>query len=181
MQRQLFDKDGAESGGAGTRSVADALFLVEHDAVYTLGRRSTLDNLRFDPEAGAHDIVRVERGGEVTWHGPGQIVGYPIFALADRKKDLHWFLRQIEEVVIRVLRAYDLEGVRSEAGTGVWVGDNKIAAIGLSASKWVSMHGFSINVDPDLGAFEHIVPCGIEEKGVTSLSMEMRKRGQGPS
>ena len=76
-----------------------------------------------------------------------------------------------------MLRAYDLEGVRSEAGTGVWVGDNKIAAIGLSASKWVSMHGFSINVDPDLGAFEHIVPCGIEEKGVTSLSMEMRKRG----
>ena len=133
------------------------------------------------PDVRARDrpghLVRVERGGEVTWHGPGQLVGYPIFALADRKKDLHWFLRQIEEVVIRVLAAYDLEGVRSKAGTGVWVGDNKIAAIGLSASKWVSMHGFSINVDPDLDAFGRIVPCGIEDRGVTSLALEMQKRG----
>ena len=185
VQRRLFERNTRMRGSEGVENledkhvvVSDALFLVEHDPVYTLGRRSTLDNLLFDPDSGEHDIVRVERGGEVTWHGPGQLVGYPIFALADRKKDLHWFLRQIEEVVIRVLASYDLEGVRSDAGTGVWVGDNKIAAIGLSASKWVSMHGFSINVDPDLGAFRQIVPCGIEGRGVTSLALEMQKRGR---
>ena len=156
--------------------IGDTLLLVEHEPVYTLGRRrEAVQNVL---QAGEVPVIEVERGGDVTFHGPGQLVGYPIFALADRKKDLHWFLRQIEEVVIRVLASYDLEGVRSDAGTGVWVGDNKIAAIGLSASKWVSMHGFSINVDPDLGAFRQIVPCGIEGRGVTSLALEMQKRGR---
>jgi lipoyl(octanoyl) transferase len=158
-------------------NVHDGLLLLEHPSVYTLGRRSTLDNLRFDheDEQCPYDLVRVERGGEVTWHGPGQLVGYPIMSLArgNRKKDLHWFLRQIEQVIINVLEEFDLEGVRDEAGTGVWVGDNKVAAIGLSASKWVTMHGFSLNVAPDFACFEGIVPCGIEGRGVTSLQQQL--------
>ncbi len=176
-QRQLYNiadanVDATASADDAAPRPADALFLVEHDPVFTLGRRSTLDNRRFDPDRSPHDLVRVERGGEVTWHGPGQLVGYPIVALGGRKKDLHWFLRQIEQVVIDVLATFGLEGRRDDAGTGVWVGDNKIAAIGLSASKWVSMHGFSINVDPDLDDFRRIVPCGIEGRGVTSLVAE---------
>ena len=168
-------------------AIHDGLLLLEHPSVYTLGRRSTLDNLRFDPNPSssasvppAHqphqppqppDLVRVERGGEVTWHGPGQLVGYPIMNLArgNRKKDLHWFLRQIEQVIINVLADFQIVAERDAAGTGVWVGDEKIAAIGLSASKWITMHGFSINVHPDMECFQEIVPCGIEGRGVTSL------------
>ena len=154
-------------------NIHDGLILLEHPSVYTLGRRSTLDNLNFDYKDihCQHELVRVERGGEVTWHGPGQLVGYPIMNLSrgNRKKDLHWFLRQIEQVIINVLNEFDIVGTRDEAGTGVWVGNNKVAAIGLSASKWVTMHGFSLNVSPDLKCFQGITPCGIEGRGVTSL------------
>jgi len=159
---------------AAPAAAGDRLLLLEHSPTYTLGRRSTLENLRFPTGAppGGSELVRVERGGEVTYHGPAQLVGYPIFDLtaAPHRKDLHWFLRTLEGALIDALGAYGLEGARDEAGTGVWVGDAKIAAVGLSASSWVTMHGFALNVAPDLAAFDAIVPCGIEGRGVTSLA-----------
>ena len=126
-------------------------------------------------------IYRVERGGEVTYHGPGQIVGYPLLDLREfpYKQDLHWFLRMVEEVVIQTLKAYDIEGCRDEENTGVWVGDDKVAAVGVSSSRWITTHGFAINVCPDLKYFDTsiIIPCGIEGKGVTSISQILQERG----
>lgn len=126
-------------------------------------------------------IYRVERGGEVTYHGPGQIVGYPLLDLRQPpyKQDLHWYLRMVEEVVIETLKAYDIEGCRDEDNTGVWVGDNKVAAVGVSSSRWITTHGFAINVIPDLSYFDTsvIIPCGIEGKGVTSISRILQERG----
>ena len=157
----------------------DTLFLLQHPSIYTLGRRSTLDNLKFNhldarkDQEDKIDIIRVERGGEVTWHGPGQLVGYPIFDLTKHKKDLHWFLRNIEQCIINTLSNFDLTCTRDDAGTGVWVNNSKIAAIGLSASKWVTMHGFSMNINPNLNYFDNIIPCGIENKTVTSLNKLM--------
>eukprot|EP00752_Nemacystus_decipiens_P006499 g5852.t1 len=151
----------------------DVLLLLEHPSVYTLGRGSSLDHLRFDPtnpsSSGGREVRRTERGGEVTWHGPGQIVGYPVLDLNYYKKDLHWYLRQLEAVVIQVLEAYGLEGERETEHTGVWVDGAKVAAIGLNASRWITSHGFAINVNPDLRAFEAIVPCGIQGRPVTRL------------
>eukprot|EP00511_Aplanochytrium_stocchinoi_P012959 CAMPEP_0204894346 /NCGR_PEP_ID=MMETSP1349-20130617/33371_1 /ASSEMBLY_ACC=CAM_ASM_000710 /TAXON_ID=215587 /ORGANISM="Aplanochytrium stocchinoi, Strain GSBS06" /LENGTH=223 /DNA_ID=CAMNT_0052061507 /DNA_START=45 /DNA_END=713 /DNA_ORIENTATION=+ len=116
----------------------DTLILLEHNPVYTLGKNSDVENCRFDINSHSEDyeVHIVERGGEVTYHGPGQIVGYTILDLDNHKKDLHWFLREVEEVIIRVLDTYGIIGSRHEAYTGVWVGDEKIAAIGLSASRW---------------------------------------------
>ncbi|CAN0073908.1 unnamed protein product [Discosporangium mesarthrocarpum] len=149
----------------------DVLLVLEHPSVYTLGRGSTLANLLFDPDDRGceHEVRRTERGGEVTWHGPGQLVGYPVLDLNYHRKDLHWYLRQLEEVIIRVLSMYSLEGERDQANTGVWVGGDKVAAIGLNASRWVTSHGFSLNVAPDMEAFERIIPCGIEKRGVACL------------
>ena len=128
-------------------------------------------------------IYRVERGGEVTYHGPGQIVGYPLLDLREEpyKQDLHWYLRMVEEVVIETLKAYDIEGCRDEENTGVWVGDDKVAAVGVSSSRWITTHGFAINVCPDLNYFDTsvIIPCGIEGKGVTSISQILQERGIG--
>jgi len=151
-------------------SLPDAFILLQHKPVYTLGRGSTLANLKFDPENTSHELYRTERGGEVTYHGPGQVVGYPILNLRHHKKDLHWYLRMVEEVVIKVLRHYGLQGYRVDKMTGVWVEGKKIAAIGMSVSKWVTMHGFSINVNPDLKAFDEIIACGLIGKDVCSLS-----------
>jgi len=126
-------------------------------------------------------IYRVERGGEVTYHGPGQIVGYPLLDLRQLpyKQDLHWYLRMVEEVVIETLKAYDIEGCRDDDNTGVWVGDDKVAAVGVSSSRWITTHGFAINVSPDLSYFDTsvIIPCGIEGKGVTSISRILQERG----
>lgn len=126
-------------------------------------------------------IYRVERGGEVTFHGPSQLVVYPLLDLQrpPLKKDLHWYLRKIEEVVIQTLKCYDIEGIRDEDNTGVWVGDDKVAAVGISSSRWITTHGFAINVDPDLDYFDTsvILPCGIEGKGVTSMAKVLRSRG----
>lgn len=146
----------------------DTLLVVEHPPVYTLGRGSTLDNIG-DPGGVPADVVRVERGGEVTYHGPGQVVVYPILDLTHHRKDLHWYLRQMEGAVIDALACYGVRAHRDDAGTGVWVGEGKIAAVGLSASRWVTMHGLALNVDVDLRAFEHIVPCGIRGRHVASL------------
>ncbi|MBW4442272.1 MAG: lipoyl(octanoyl) transferase LipB [Plectolyngbya sp. WJT66-NPBG17] len=147
----------------------DVLILLEHFPVYTLGQGSDLGFLRFDPNQSNYELHRIERGGEVTYHCPGQIIGYPILNLNHYQKDLHWYLRQLEEVIIRVLAVYGLVGTRIPGLTGVWVNDRKFAAIGIKVSRWITMHGFALNVCPDLSGFDHIVPCGIADKAVGSL------------
>jgi lipoyl(octanoyl) transferase len=147
----------------------DVLILLEHPPVYTLGQGSSLSFLKFDPAQTSHHLVRIERGGEVTYHCPGQLVGYPILNLKHHQPDLHWYLRQLEEVVIRVLALYGLKGERIAGLTGVWVAERKVAAIGIKVSRWITMHGFALNVCPDLSGFSQIVPCGIADKPVGSL------------
>lgn len=155
----------------------DALILLEHEAVYTLGTRSELSHVLFDATpaaASAHGatLVRTERGGEVTYHAPGQLVAYPVMNLsrAPLKRDLHWYLRTLEGVVIALCARYGIDAQRRPGRAGVWVGHNKIAAIGLKVSKWITMHGIALNVDLDLAPFSKIVPCGLSDAGVTSLT-----------
>jgi len=148
----------------------DVLLLLEHPPVYTLGQGSSLQHLKFDLGASPHPIHRIERGGEVTFHCPGQLVGYPILNLRYYRQDLHWYLRQLEEVLIQVLADYGLPGKRIPGLTGVWVEGCKVAAIGIKVSRWITMHGFALNVCPDLAGFQQIVPCGIADKPVGSLA-----------
>jgi lipoyl(octanoyl) transferase len=142
------------------RTRPDLLLLLEHPAVYTLGQGADASFVRFQP--GEYELHRVERGGEVTYHGPGQLVGYPILDLQNHQKDLHWYLRQLEEVLILTLDQLDIPSKRVAGLTGVWSDGRKLGAIGIKVSRWVTMHGFSLNVNPDLKAFSRIVPCGIE-------------------
>ena len=151
-------------------SLPDALLLLEHPAVYTLGQGSALKFLKFDPANSSHLLYRVERGGEVTYHCPGQLIGYPILNLRRHQPDLHWYLRQLEEVLIQVLALYGLKGDRIPGFTGVWLEGRKVAAIGIKVSRWITMHGFALNVCPDLSGFQQIIPCGIEGKPVSSLA-----------
>jgi len=186
-------------------SQEDVIFLLEHPSVYTLGKAATLENLNFDPKNTYHELYRVERGGQVTWHGPGQLVMYPILNLTYHKTDVKVYIETLEEVIIRVLKRYNIIGVRQEKFTGVWVdisdrkdlilnkniqmppsnieGNSddennivlseplmaKVAAVGVSTSKWITMHGIAINVDPDLKCFDEIIPCGLLNKPVTSM------------
>jgi lipoyl(octanoyl) transferase len=152
------------------QNIKDVLILLEHFPVYTLGQGATLDNLKFDPDNVDYELHRIERGGEVTYHCPGQLVGYPIVNLRYYRQDLHWYLRQLEEVLIRALKIYHLEGDRISGLTGVWVKGKKVAAIGIKVSRWVTMHGFALNINPDLTGFEEIIPCGIVGKPVGSLA-----------
>ncbi|AZB73643.1 lipoyl(octanoyl) transferase LipB [Synechococcus elongatus] len=148
----------------------DVVLLLEHPAVYTLGRGASLEHLKFDPQQAPAPLHRIERGGEVTYHAPGQLVGYPILNLRRHRCDLHWYLRQLEAVLIDVLAIYGLTGERIEGLTGVWVEGKKLAAIGIQVSRWISMHGFALNVCPDLSGFTAIVPCGIRDRAVGSLA-----------
>lgn len=148
----------------------DVLILLEHPPVYTLGQGASLEFIKFDIDKNSINVHRVERGGEVTYHCPGQLVGYPILNLQYYFKDLHWYLRQLEEVLIRVLAVYGLKGDRYPGLTGVWLEGRKVAAIGIKVSRWITMHGFALNVCPDLTGFEQIVPCGISDKPVGSLA-----------
>lgn len=151
-------------------SLDDVLILLEHPPVYTLGQGATPEFVKFDLDKSTYEMHRVERGGEVTYHCPGQLVGYPILNLQYHHKDLHWYLRQLEEVLIRVMAAYGLQGTRSPGFTGVWLEGRKVAAIGIKVSRWITMHGFALNVCPDMTGFERIVPCGISDKPVGSLA-----------
>lgn len=152
-----------------TPELPDALMLLEHPPVYTLGQGADERFLKFTPMSEMPPVIRVERGGEVTYHCPGQIVGYPILNLRRHCPDLHWYLRQLEEVLIKTLAAFGIKGERLDGMTGVWVDDRKVAAIGIKASRWITMHGFALNVCPDLSGFQEIVPCGITDKAVGSL------------
>ena len=147
----------------------DVLILLEHPPVYTLGLGSKLEFLKFDPSQTQPELHRIERGGEVTYHCPGQLVGYPILNLRRHQQDLHWYLRQLEEVLLRVLEVLGLEGARVPGMTGVWVEGRKVGAIGIKVSRWITMHGFALNVCPDLAGFGQIVPCGIPDRPVGSL------------
>jgi lipoate-protein ligase B len=154
----------------------DLLMLVEHPPVVTLGRSSKDAHLLANPEqlrARGVEVFEVERGGDVTFHGPGQLVGYPIIDLKRHKEDLHWYLRQVEETLIRALATFGVEAGRVAKYTGVWVGKRKIASIGVHARDWVTWHGFALNVSTELSFFDLIVPCGIPEVQMTSLEREL--------
>ncbi len=154
----------------------DVLLLVEHDPVVTLGRSSKGKHLLASPEFLATkgvELFEVERGGDVTFHGPGQLVGYPIMDLKRHKQDLHWYLRQLEQTLIDVLGAYGIPAEQNTGLTGVWTRGRKIASIGVHARDWVTWHGFALNVTTDLSYFDLIVPCGIGGVVMTSISREL--------
>ena len=155
-------------------AINDTLILLEHPPVFTVTRKATLKNVLASPdelkEKGI-SLCQTNRGGDITYHGPGQLVGYPIMNLKDYGKDLHKYIRAIEEMIIKVLMDYGISAQRDKAHPGVWVGNEKIAAIGIAVkSSWTTMHGFAFNINPDLNHYSLIVPCGITDKGVTSLS-----------
>jgi len=150
----------------------DTLLLLQHNPVITIGRSGSRDNILLSESAlekAGIEVFEIERGGDVTYHGPGQLTGYPIINLKNFRKDVHWYLRQLEEVIIKVLAEYGVTGGRIENYTGVWVGNEKVAAIGIGVRRWITYHGFAFNVNPDMSHFGMITPCGITDKGVTSL------------
>ncbi|CAN7108804.1 unnamed protein product [Brassica rapa subsp. narinosa] len=148
----------------------DTVISLQHDPVYTMGTGSSEDYLNFDVKDAPFDVYRTERGGEVTYHGPGQLVMYPIINLRNHEMDLHWYLRTLEEVVINVLSsAFSIKASRVDGLTGVWVGNQKVAAIGIRVSKWITYHGLALNVTTDLTPFNSIVPCGIRDRQVGSV------------
>ena len=154
--------------------IADQLLLLEHPHVITLGTSSKSDHILLDPDQRALlgiELFETGRGGDVTYHGPGQLVGYPILDLKPDRRDLHRYIRDIESALMRALSDYDVAAHRREGLTGVWVADEKVAAIGVRVSSgWITSHGFALNVNTDLAYFDSIVPCGIREYGVTSLA-----------
>lgn len=160
------------------------LLFTEHPPVYTLGKSGDLSNLLLNEDQlkkKGISFFKSNRGGDITFHGPGQIVGYPILDLEAFKPDIRWYMRSLEEVIIKTIAHYGLQGVRSEGETGVWldVGTpfaRKICALGVRTSRWVTMHGFALNVNTNLGYFDHIIPCGIKGKAVTSLEAEINKK-----
>jgi lipoyl(octanoyl) transferase len=151
--------------------IPDQLLLLEHDPVYTIGRQR--DRSSLGPAALPHPVVEINRGGQATFHGPGQLVGYFIFDLQKLTPDLHLFLRWIEEGLIVLLQDYGLAAQRREGLTGVWIEDRKIASIGVGVRRWITMHGFGLNVGSDLSGYEAITPCGIAGVTMTSLSREL--------
>jgi lipoate-protein ligase B len=158
LQRGLLDKriDGA---------LRDTLVLTEHEPVVTVGRKTPADAVA-DVDV---PVFEIERGGEATYHGPGQVVGYPILALAEGRRDLHRYLRDLEEVLIRVLSEFEVEGVRKDGLTGVWIGERKVASIGVAVRRWVTWHGFALNVHTDLAGFGSFNPCGLQPDVMTRL------------
>jgi lipoyl(octanoyl) transferase len=171
LQKDLMDK-------RVKNEIPDTLLLLEHPHTYTLGKVADRSNL-----IGNHDYLKkhdikvydIDRGGDITYHGPGQVVGYPIIDLKDWKMDTHLYLRSLEEVIIKVLIDYNIQSGRKEEYTGVWLGERKICAMGIKVSRWVTMHGFAFNVNTDLSFFNGIIPCGIADKEVTSLENELNK------
>ncbi len=158
----------------------NVLVLCQHPSVITIGRNGSRDNIVCHPgllDAAGIDTVEVDRGGDVTLHNPGQLVGYPIFNLEDYRTDLHWFLRRIEETIMELLAEYGIKSGPVDGLTGVWVDDRrKICAMGLHCSRWVTSHGFALNVNNDLREFAYIVPCGISDRGVTSMQTELGEK-----
>ncbi len=164
------------------RATENHLLFVYHPHVYTLGKSGDEANLLLDEkglQTAKASYYKINRGGDITYHGPGQLVGYPILDLENFFTDIHKYLRYLEEAVIMMLATYGIEGGRIDGLTGVWIDFDdpdrarKICALGVKASRWVTMHGFALNVNTDLSYFEHIVPCGIDDKAVTSMQREI--------
>ena len=156
----------------------DVLLLVEHDPVVTLGRGTRAESLplpRRELERRGVDVFEVERGGDVTFHGPGQMVGYPVVDLRKHREDLHWYLRRLEASLIRALGQLGIEAGPNPGLTGVWTGGRKIASIGIHVKQWVTFHGFALNVSTDLSYFDLIVPCGIKDVTMTSVARELSR------
>jgi len=152
--------------------IGDVLLLTEHEPVYTLGKGANENHVLANAAELLDrkiDLHRIDRGGDVTYHGPGQLVGYPILDLNDHYLDVHRYLRDLEEVIIRTLGEFHIPAERVDGYTGVWTGGEKIAAIGVKMQRWITMHGFALNVSTDLTYFDRIIPCGIFHKGVTSM------------
>lgn len=171
LERQLEILDYVQSGEA-----EDTLLLLEHEPVLTLGASFHAENLLHPAEWYAGQGIQVlptDRGGDITYHGPGQLVAYPIFDVAKHGKDLHRWMRDLEQTVILALNEFGLKGERLEVNSGVWIDEKKVCAIGIKIKRWVSMHGIAINCDTDLSPFSTIVPCGIRSHGVTSISREL--------
>jgi len=161
----------------------DVLLLVQHPPVITLGRSTKAGNLLASSgqlAARGVELFDVERGGDITFHGPGQLVGYPIVDLTRHTQDLHWYLRRLEDVMIRALAACDIAAVRNPGKTGVWVHERKIASIGVHARQWVTWHGFALNITTDLSYFDLMVPCGIQDVVMTSVERELLSAATGP-
>lgn len=161
------------------KQISDLLLLLEHPNTYTLGKTAHIENLiggKEFLEKNKISVYNIDRGGDITYHGPGQIVGYPIINLSEWYQDSHKYLRTLEEVLIKVCNDYNLNAKRVEGYTGVWIEDRKIAAIGIKISRWVTMHGFAFNVNTNLELFNGIIPCGISDKNVTSLEKELSRK-----
>ena len=159
--------------------IADTLILCEHPSVITLGKKSAIQNILVNQdflERRGIEVVETERGGNVTWHGPGQLVAYPILDLKNYKKDVHWYMRKLEEVVIETLKTFNISGVRIPKQTGVWINNQKqlkkIASLGIRISRWVTMHGIALNVKDSLDGFALINPCGYKDIKMTSIEVE---------
>ena len=170
LQRALVDRRLAD------RSQPDLLLLVEHEPVVTLGRGTRPSSLPVSPpalERRGLDVFEVERGGDVTWHGPGQLVGYPILDLEPLRADLHWYLRRLEASLVNALGGLGIEAGVREGLTGVWTNGRKIASIGIHVRRWVTYHGFALNVTTDPASFDAIVPCGIHGVEMTSVAREL--------
>ncbi len=166
LQKELVEKRFRQE-------IPDTLILAEHPPVFTIGRRGSKKNLHVSDEyleTLGITVIEVDRGGDITYHGPGQLIGYPILDLTGHGRDVHLLLRRLEEVLIRLLADCGVKAKRVAGYTGVWVEDEKIAAIGIGVRRWISFHGFCLNVNPDMKYFSMISPCGIRDKGVTSLT-----------
>jgi len=160
----------------GSDEIGDTLLLLEHAPVYTIGRIRDQSSLR-DPATLPHPVVEINRGGQATYHGPGQLVGYPILDLKNHGKDLHAYLRTLEEALILALADFGITASRRDGLTGVWVNERKIASLGVGVRKWISMHGFALNItEESLSGFAHITPCGIDGVAITTLYQETSAR-----
>jgi lipoyl(octanoyl) transferase len=184
LQKQLQQHLVANKRSDTPRDIPHVALLVEHPPVFTLGKSGDASNLlasQAELEAAGATFVRIDRGGDITYHGPGQIVGYPILDLDRFYTDIHRYLRDLEEVIIRTCADFGIEADRFDKGTGVWVtkedgNERKLCAMGIRCSRWVTMHGFALNVSPQLDHFNMIVPCGIADRGVGSMEMELLQK-----
>jgi lipoyl(octanoyl) transferase len=169
MQKTLFDQVVKSRD-------KNYLILTEHHPVITIGKTGSTKNLIADPailRSQNIDVVHIDRGGDITFHGHGQLVGYPILDLTKFQKDVHWYLRCLEEIIILTLKEFSIDATRIKGLTGVWVKNQKICAIGIKVTRWVTMHGFALNISTNLDNFAQIIPCGITNRGVTSISVEV--------
>lgn len=165
LQNQLVEQRSANA-------IPDTILFLEHESVYTIGRTRDRSSLCAPDEKLPYPVVEINRGGQATFHGPGQLVGYLILDLHQYGQDLHTYLRAVEQILIDYLKSINLEATRREGLTGVWVEDRKIASIGIGVKKWISMHGFGLNISRDLSGYDAIVPCGISNVTMTSVNRE---------